>query len=79
VKANQEAVGVDGQGIEEFEVRLADNLYKLWNRLSSGSYMPPPVRPVDIPKANGGTRPVGVPRSLIVSPKRLRADTSSPC
>jgi RNA-directed DNA polymerase len=61
VKANQGAAGVDGQSIEEFEVRLADNLYKLWNRLSSGSYMPPPVRRVDIPKANGGTRPLGIP------------------
>jgi RNA-directed DNA polymerase len=61
VKANQGAAGVDGQSIEEFEVRLADNLYKLWNRLSSGSYMPPPVRRVDIPKADGGTRPLGIP------------------
>ena len=61
VKANQGTAGVDGQSIEEFERRLADNLYKLWNRLSSGSYMPPPVRRVDIPKANGGTRPLGIP------------------
>lgn len=61
VKANQGAAGVDGQSIEDFEARLADNLYKLWNRLSSGSYMPPPVRRVDIPKANGQTRPLGIP------------------
>ncbi len=61
VKANQGAAGVDGQSIEEFETQLAGNLYKLWNRLSSGSYMPPPVRRVDIPKANGGTRPLGIP------------------
>ena len=61
VKANRGAAGVDGQSIEQFEARLADNLYKLWNRLSSGSYMPPPVRRVDIPKANGGTRPLGIP------------------
>lgn len=61
VKANQGAAGIDGQTIQVFEVRLADNLYKLWNRLSSGSYMPPPVRRVDIPKANGGTRPLGIP------------------
>jgi RNA-directed DNA polymerase len=61
VKANQGAAGVDGQSIAEFEVRLADNLYKLWNRLSSGSYMPPPVRRVEIPKANGGTRALGIP------------------
>jgi RNA-directed DNA polymerase len=61
VKANQGTAGVDGQSIEGFEARLADNLYKLWNRLSSGSYMPPPVRRVDIPKANGGMRPLGIP------------------
>jgi len=61
VKANQGAAGVDGQSIGEFEANLADNLYKLWNRLSSGSYLPPPVRRVDIPKANGGTRPLGIP------------------
>ncbi len=61
VKANQGAAGVDGQTIQDFEGRLAGNLYKLWNRLSSGSYMPPAVRRVDIPKANGGTRPLGIP------------------
>jgi RNA-directed DNA polymerase len=61
VKANQGAAGVDGQSITEFEVDLSNNLYKLWNRLSSGSYFPPPVRRVDIPKANGGTRPLGIP------------------
>ena len=61
VKANKGAAGVDGQSIAEFEANLSGNLYKLWNRLSSGSYFPPPVRRVDIPKANGGTRPLGVP------------------
>ena len=61
VKANQGAAGVDGQSIQDFETRLAGNLYKLWNRLSSGSYMPPPVRRVDIPKGDGGTRPLGIP------------------
>ncbi|MGA7237929.1 MAG: group II intron reverse transcriptase/maturase [Bryobacteraceae bacterium] len=61
VKANQGAAGVDGQSIQEFEDQLTGNLYKLWNRLSSGSYLPPPVRRVDIPKANGGTRPLGIP------------------
>jgi len=61
VKANQGAAGVDGQSIQEFEAQLAGNPYKLWNRLSSGSYRPPPVRRVDIPKANGGTRPLGIP------------------
>jgi len=61
VKANQGAAGVDGQSIADFEANLSANLYKLWNRLSSGSYFPPPVRRVDIPKANGGTRPLGIP------------------
>ncbi len=61
VKANQGAAGVDGQSIAEFEANLAGNLYKLWNRMSSGSYFPPPVRRVDIPKANGGTRSLGIP------------------
>lgn len=62
VKANQGAAGVDGQSIEEFEADLANNLYKLWNRLSSGSYFPPPVRRVDIPKGQGGgTRMLGIP------------------
>ena len=62
VKANQGAAGVDGQSILEFEANLADNLYKLWNRLSSGSYFPPPARRVDIPKGTGGgTRMLGIP------------------
>ena len=61
VKANQGAAGVDGQSIADFEADLSNNLYKLWNRLSSGSYVPPPVRRVDIPKADGGTRPLGIP------------------
>jgi hypothetical protein len=61
VKANQGAAGVDGQSIVDFEDDLSNNLYELWNRLSSGSYFPPPVRRVDIPKANGGTRPLGIP------------------
>ena len=53
VKANKGAAGVDGQSIEEFEQDLHGNLYKLWNRLSSGSYFPPPVRAVEIPKKYG--------------------------
>jgi len=61
VKANQGAAGVDGQSIAEFEANLSGNLYKLWNRMSSGSYCPSPVRRVDIPKADGGTRPLGIP------------------
>jgi hypothetical protein len=61
VKANPGAAGVDGQSIAALAANLSGNLYKLWNRLSSGSYFPPPVRRVDIPKANGGTRPLGIP------------------
>ena len=62
VKANQGAAGVDGQSILDFEADLTNNLYELWNRLSSGSYFPPPVRRVDIPKVDGGTRHVEVGR-----------------
>jgi RNA-directed DNA polymerase len=61
VGANQGAAGVDGQTISDFEADLGNNLYKLWNRLSSGSYFPPPVRRVDIPKSDGKTRPLGIP------------------
>src|SRR6516165_10317404 len=61
VRANQGAAGVDAQSIAEFEADLSNNLYKLWKRLSSGSYFPPPVRRVEIPKADGGTRPLGIP------------------
>ena len=61
VKANGGSAGVDGESIEEFEKSLGDNLYKLWNRMGSGSYFPPPVRAVPIPKKNGGTRILGVP------------------
>ncbi len=61
VKANQGSAGVDGQSIEQFEGDLENNLYRLWNRLCSGSYFPPPVRRVDIPKSDGGTRPLGIP------------------
>jgi RNA-directed DNA polymerase len=62
VKANRGAPGVDEQSITEFEVELKGNLYKLWNRLSSGSYFPAPVRAVAIPKKDGeGTRLLGVP------------------
>ena len=61
VKANGGAAGVDGQSIEDFEAGLKNNLYKVWNRMSSGTYFPPPVRAVEIPKAAGGTRMLGVP------------------
>jgi group II intron reverse transcriptase/maturase len=61
VKANQGAAGVDGQSIAQFEEDLSNNLYRLWNRLSSGSYFPPPVRRVDVPKDEKSTRPLGIP------------------
>jgi retron-type reverse transcriptase len=61
VKANKGGAGVDEQSIEEFEQDLHGNLYKLWNRLSSGSYFPPPVRAVEIPKRDGSSRLLGVP------------------
>jgi len=62
VKANKGAPGVDGQALDEFEADLKGNLYKVWNRMSSGSYLPPPVRAVKIPKPHGGgVRVLGVP------------------
>lgn len=61
VKANKGAAGVDGQSLDEFDQDLTNNLYRLWNRLSSGSYFPAPVRAVPIPKKSGGERMLGVP------------------
>jgi RNA-directed DNA polymerase len=61
VKANRGAAGVDGESLATFEKDLKGNLYKVWNRMSSGSYFPPPVRLVEIPKGNGGKRPLGIP------------------
>ena len=62
VKGNKGAPGADGQSIGEFEKDLKGNLYKIWNRMSSGTYFPPPVMAVEIPKPHsGGTRVLGVP------------------
>ena len=61
VKANQGAAGVDEQSITDLERDLKGNLYKIWNRMSSGSYFPPPVLTVKIPKADGGERKLGIP------------------
>lgn len=61
VKANKGAAGIDDKSITVFEEHLENNLYKIWNRMSSGSYLPPPVKVVEIPKKNGGTRILGVP------------------
>jgi RNA-directed DNA polymerase len=61
VKANKGGSGVDHESLEEFDKKLSKNLYKIWNRLSSGSYFPPAVRGVEIPKKQGGVRLLGVP------------------
>lgn len=62
VRANQGAAGIDEQSIADFEANLKANLYRIWNRMSSGSYMPPPVKMVEIPKSDGkGQRVLGVP------------------
>ena len=61
IKANRGGAGIDGQSIADFEENLSGNLYKIWNSMASGSYFPPPVRRVDIPKGNGQSRPLGIP------------------
>src|SRR5437762_12585905 len=61
VKANRGAAGVDDETIAMFEQNLSRNLYKLWNRMSSGSYFPPSVKQVEMPKAKGGTGKLGIP------------------
>ncbi|MGH3908183.1 MAG: reverse transcriptase domain-containing protein [Pseudonocardiaceae bacterium] len=61
VKGNKGAAGVDAQFLAEFEQDLRNNLFKLWNRMSSGSYFPAPVKAVSIPKSGGGVRVLGVP------------------
>lgn len=61
VKANKGSYGVDEQSIEDFEKNLKNNLYKIWNRMSSDSYFPQPVKAVSIPKKNGGIRVLGIP------------------
>ncbi len=61
VKTNKGAEGIDNETIADFEVNLKDNLYKIWNRMSSGTYFPPAVRTVEIPKADGKKRTLGIP------------------
>ena len=61
VKENAGSAGVDQQSLEDFEKNLKDNLYKIWNRISSGTYFPPPVKAVTIPKKLGGERILGIP------------------
>ena len=84
VKANQGAAGVDGQSIEDFDRDLSKNLYRIWNRMCSGSYFPPPVRRVDIPKGDtGATRPLGIPtvsdRIAQMVVKRTWSRSWNPC
>lgn len=61
VRSNRGAGGVDGVSLEKFHAGYKDHLYRLWNRMSSGSYIPPPVRLKEIPKKGGGLRPLGIP------------------
>jgi RNA-directed DNA polymerase len=61
VKANKGAAGIDEESIRDFERKLKANLYRVWNRMSSGSYLPPAVRTVAIPKPGGGERKLGIP------------------
>jgi len=61
VKENKGAAGIDGQTVEDFEADLENNLYKIWNRMTSGSYFPPAVKEVEIPKNSGGNRKLGIP------------------
>lgn len=75
VKANRGAAGIDGQSLTAFEKDLKNNLYKIWNRMASGSYFPPPVRLVEIPKGNAGaTRPLGIPTVCCRGYKPTAAD-----
>lgn len=61
VRANKGGAGIDQESMQDFERDLKGNLYKIWNRMSSGTYLPPAVRAVPIPKKSGGTRTLGIP------------------
>jgi retron-type reverse transcriptase len=61
VRADRGSAGIDEETLAKFDENLSRNLYKLWNRMSSGSYLPPPVKQLEIPKAKGGTRKLGIP------------------
>ena len=61
VRANKGSAGIDLVSIEQFDTDLSGNLYKLWNRMASGSYFPPPVKEVEIPKKDGKVRKLGIP------------------
>ena len=79
VKAKKGAAGVDDESIEDFEEDLKNNLYKIWNRMSSGSYFPPPVKSVEIPKKTGGTRKLGVPTVADRVAQMVAKMTLEPC
>jgi hypothetical protein len=80
VKANQGAAGVDGESIARFEKRLRQNLYRIWNRMSSGTYFPPPVRSVTIPKPDGRERTLGIPMGrAYCTPYRKPRDRARLC
>ena len=64
VKDNRGSAGIDEMSLERFEEGRREHLYRLWNRMSSGSYMPSPVKLVEIPKQGGGKRPLGIPKLL---------------
>lgn len=76
LKANKGASGIDGQSIADFELDLENNLYKIWNRMGSGSYFASPVLRVEIPKSDGGIRPLGIPT---VSDRIAHSSGSRPC
>lgn len=78
VRANRGAAGVDEESLDEFERDVKNNLYRLWNRMSSGSYFPPPVREVLIPKKSGGQRPLGIRPLRTAWPKWSRNSCSNP-
>ena len=79
VRKNGGAAGVDRQLLEAFEQDLANNLYKLWNRMALGSYFPPPVRKVEIPKAQGGMRTLGIPTVADRIAQRVVKQAFEPC
>ena len=78
VKANKGAAGVDGQSIEDFETDLKGNLYKIWNRMSSGTYFPPPVKAVEIPKPRGNEDARGADGGRSDRADGGRADVGAP-
>ena len=83
VKKSGGGPGIDGQSMKDFETDLKNNLYKIWNRLSSGSYFPPPVLRVEIPKSDGGVRELGIPtisdRVAQATVKRYLEPMVEPC